>query len=197
MFLSEWREFPSAPCLAGKKTWQLASRCCWNLARRLICSRACFLPARAKYLSAPVNTPVISSQLFSPLTRTYEYSTVRFARNVGTCNPDCRHTIAPKATTPSTHATLCRVARSSVPCAISNGCCGTSRCRTELRNTHCGHIRTFRVSFSVTSLGRALKSLNCQLALCGSARCANNVHLFISGFLYIYIYIYIVKVKVK
>ena len=31
MFLSEWREFPSAPCLAGKKKpwWQLASRCCW------------------------------------------------------------------------------------------------------------------------------------------------------------------------
>ena len=38
MFLSEWREFPSAPCLAEKKTrWQLASRCCWNRARRLIC----------------------------------------------------------------------------------------------------------------------------------------------------------------
>ena len=35
MFLSEWREFPSAPCLAGKKkTWrQLVSRCCWNRAR--------------------------------------------------------------------------------------------------------------------------------------------------------------------
>ena len=34
MFLSEWREFPSAHCLAKKKTWwQLASRCCWNLAR--------------------------------------------------------------------------------------------------------------------------------------------------------------------
>ena len=33
MFLSEWHEFPSAPCLAGKKTWwQLASRCCWNRA---------------------------------------------------------------------------------------------------------------------------------------------------------------------
>jgi len=28
MFMSEWRVFPSAPCLAGKKTWQLASRCC-------------------------------------------------------------------------------------------------------------------------------------------------------------------------
>ena len=35
MFLSEWREFPSAPCLAGEKKtwWQLASRCCWNRAR--------------------------------------------------------------------------------------------------------------------------------------------------------------------
>ena len=34
MFLSEWREFPSARCLAGKTTWwQLASRCCWNCTR--------------------------------------------------------------------------------------------------------------------------------------------------------------------
>ena len=34
MFLSEWREFPSAPCFAGKQTWwQLASPCCWNRAR--------------------------------------------------------------------------------------------------------------------------------------------------------------------
>jgi len=35
MFLSEWREFPSAPCLARKKKtwWQLASRYCWNRAR--------------------------------------------------------------------------------------------------------------------------------------------------------------------
>ena len=36
MFLSEWREFPSAPCLAGgkkKKRWHFASRCCWNRAR--------------------------------------------------------------------------------------------------------------------------------------------------------------------
>ena len=31
MFLSEWHEFPWAPCLAGRKTWwQLASRCFWN-----------------------------------------------------------------------------------------------------------------------------------------------------------------------
>jgi len=34
MFLSEWREFPWAPCHAGKKPWwQLASRYCWNRAR--------------------------------------------------------------------------------------------------------------------------------------------------------------------
>ena len=34
MFLSEWRKFPSVPCLAGKEIWwQLASRCCWNRAR--------------------------------------------------------------------------------------------------------------------------------------------------------------------
>jgi len=36
MFLSEWREFPLAPCLAGKKTWwQLEFPCCWNCARCL------------------------------------------------------------------------------------------------------------------------------------------------------------------
>ena len=33
MFLSQWREFPSAPCLAEKKNWQLAPRCYWHRAR--------------------------------------------------------------------------------------------------------------------------------------------------------------------
>jgi hypothetical protein len=34
----EWLEFPSAPCLVGKKTWwELTSWCCWNLARCLTC----------------------------------------------------------------------------------------------------------------------------------------------------------------
>jgi len=35
MFLSEWREFPSVPRLAGKRKtwWQLTSGCCWNRAR--------------------------------------------------------------------------------------------------------------------------------------------------------------------
>ena len=34
-FLSEWREFPSAPCLTRKTWWQLASPCRWNHARHL------------------------------------------------------------------------------------------------------------------------------------------------------------------
>ena len=40
MFLPEWREFLSAPCLAGGgggTWWQLFSPCCWNRARRLTC----------------------------------------------------------------------------------------------------------------------------------------------------------------
>jgi len=43
MFLSEWCEFPSAPCLAGKKKtwWQLTSQFCWNRVHHL----TCFFPA--------------------------------------------------------------------------------------------------------------------------------------------------------
>jgi len=45
MFLSEWREIPSATCLTGKNNWwQLASRCCWNRARPWHASEiVCFL----------------------------------------------------------------------------------------------------------------------------------------------------------
>jgi len=54
MFLSEWREFPPAPCLAVWKTWwQLESRRCWNRARSLTCFTLFFLPGRAKDLSTP------------------------------------------------------------------------------------------------------------------------------------------------
>jgi len=54
MFLSEWREFPSAPCLAEKKNMTTA-RVSMLLKSRvsLTCFRACFLPGRAKNLSAP------------------------------------------------------------------------------------------------------------------------------------------------
>jgi len=53
MFLSEWREFPSAPCLAGKKDL-MTSRFSMLLKSRasLTCFRACFLLSGAKDLSA-------------------------------------------------------------------------------------------------------------------------------------------------
>ena len=55
MFLSEWREFSSAPCLAGGKKRLMTSRVSMLLKSRasLTCFRACFLPGRAKDLSAP------------------------------------------------------------------------------------------------------------------------------------------------
>ena len=55
MFLSEWREFRSAPCLAGKKKNLMTARVSMSLKLRasLTCFRACFLPGRAKDLSAP------------------------------------------------------------------------------------------------------------------------------------------------
>jgi len=54
MFRSEWRQFPSAPCLTGKKSLMTA-RVSMLLKSRasLTCFRACFLPGRAKDLSAP------------------------------------------------------------------------------------------------------------------------------------------------
>jgi len=54
MFLLEWREFPSAPCLAGGKKLDDNSRLdVVEIAASLTCFRACFLPGRAKDLSAP------------------------------------------------------------------------------------------------------------------------------------------------
>ena len=55
MFLSEWREFPPAPCLAGKKKSLMTARVSMLLTSRasLTCFRASFLPFRAKDLPAP------------------------------------------------------------------------------------------------------------------------------------------------
>ena len=55
MFLSEWREFPSVPWLAGGKKNLMIARVSMLLKSRasLTCFRACFLPGRAKDLSAP------------------------------------------------------------------------------------------------------------------------------------------------
>jgi len=54
MFLSEWREFPSAPCVAGKKHLMTARVSMLKSRMSLTCFRACFLPGRAKDLSAPL-----------------------------------------------------------------------------------------------------------------------------------------------
>ena len=53
MFLSEWREFPSAPCLAEKK---LDNSCLdvVEIARVPDMLPSFFLPGRAKDLSAPL-----------------------------------------------------------------------------------------------------------------------------------------------
>jgi len=55
MFLSEWREFPSAPCLEGEKKNLMTARVSMLLKSHasLTCFRACFLPGRAMALSAP------------------------------------------------------------------------------------------------------------------------------------------------
>ena len=58
IFLSEWREFTSASCLAGKRnlmTARVSMLLKWRAS--LTCFRACFLPGRAKDLS--VETPTI------------------------------------------------------------------------------------------------------------------------------------------
>jgi len=54
MFLSEWCEFPSPPCLAGKNK-TMTARVSMLLKSRasLTCFRSRFLPGRAKTLSAP------------------------------------------------------------------------------------------------------------------------------------------------
>jgi len=53
MFLSEWPEYPSAPCLAGKKNL-ITARVSMLLKLRasLTCFRVCFIPGGAKDLSA-------------------------------------------------------------------------------------------------------------------------------------------------
>ena len=55
MFMSEWREFPSALCLAGRGGGDLTARVLMLLKSRASMTRfrACFLPGRAKVLSAP------------------------------------------------------------------------------------------------------------------------------------------------
>ena len=69
MFMSEWREFPSEPCLAGKKKHLMSARVSMvlNSSASLTCFRASFLPGWANDLSAhrymPYTADVHSSVL--------------------------------------------------------------------------------------------------------------------------------------
>ena len=51
--LSEWREFPLAPCLAGKNLMTARVSMLLKSYASMTCLRAFFLPGRAKDLSAP------------------------------------------------------------------------------------------------------------------------------------------------
>jgi len=64
MFLSEWREFPSAPCLA-----LMTARVSMLLKPRasLTCFQACLLPGRAKDLSAPRNNLHVCTLVMLPI----------------------------------------------------------------------------------------------------------------------------------
>ena len=53
MFLSEWREFPSAPCLAGKKNLMTARVSMLKSRASSTCFRACYFPGRAKAYQDP------------------------------------------------------------------------------------------------------------------------------------------------
>jgi len=53
MVLSERREFPSGPCLAEKKNLTVRVSMLLKSRASLTCFRACFIPGRAKDLSAP------------------------------------------------------------------------------------------------------------------------------------------------
>jgi len=66
MFVSEWREFPSAPCLAGEEIWwQLAFRCCWNRARPWRASElVSFLVVGLRTYQHPVNCHFVLLFLF-------------------------------------------------------------------------------------------------------------------------------------
>ena len=69
MFLSEWCEFPSAPCLAGKTLMTARVSMLLKSRASLTCFQAYFLPGRAKDLSAPRYT-----QQFTVLTYSCEFT---------------------------------------------------------------------------------------------------------------------------
>ena len=68
MFLSEWREFPSAPCSKKKKKNLITARVSMLLKSHatLTCFRACFLPGRTKELLTSGNKNTRNLILYIP-----------------------------------------------------------------------------------------------------------------------------------
>ena len=73
MFLSEWREVPSAPYFAGVKKNLMTARVSMLLKSHasLTCFRACFHPGRAKDLSANTIPEVRYSKQYLFVLTTY------------------------------------------------------------------------------------------------------------------------------
>jgi len=78
MFLSEWREFPSAPCLAKKKKNLMTARVSMLLKSRA--SLTCFLPGQAKDLSAPRYIFTQTTQKTWKLIQEFETETFRLLK---------------------------------------------------------------------------------------------------------------------
>ena len=155
MFLSVWREFPSAPCLARKRTWcQLASRCCWNRARPWHASELVpFLFGLRT--SQPVNTPNNLTPAILP-THTHLWTSksqigpkrrhIQLRLQAG----NRRKRQAQTAPSPSTRKTLCSAGQRYVFRLINDGRCVAPRviernCLTKLWS---GQTK-FRVSFGL------------------------------------------------
>jgi len=69
MFVSEWREFPSASCLAKKKNLTASVSMLLKSRASLTCFRACFLSGRATELSAPRYLNNINLKIYELLPR--------------------------------------------------------------------------------------------------------------------------------
>jgi len=84
MFLSEWREFPSAPCLAGKKTWwELASRCCWNRAPPWRASElVSFLVGLRTYQHPGISGKIILKEILNKYSVSFRWSHFHHDRNI-------------------------------------------------------------------------------------------------------------------
>jgi len=88
MFLSEWRKFPSAPCLAEKEKKLMTARASMLLKSRasLTCFRTCFLPDRANYLSAPGINNIRNCNEFQPLNGHFQGALLIHSSSVGQQN---------------------------------------------------------------------------------------------------------------